>query len=238
MTLRPLRQLGRRLLPQQMQRDSRDLDLIVALMKRELKRDSDCLDVGASEGQFLTEMGRIASRGEHVAWEPVPEYAVKLRDNFPEAHVREAALSDRNGYGEFQVSLDDPRGSGLRARPTPSGARHKALIVRYERLDDALPPQVSPRLMKVSVEGAEELVLRGGMETIHRFRPTIVFEHAVDAARLYDSSADSLHRLLVDELGYRIGGLDGAGPFDVAELARIVGVGERHNFVARPVGSA
>ena len=151
-------------------------------MKRELKRDSDCLDVGASEGQFLTEMSRIASRGEHVAWEPVPEFAVKLRDNFPEAHIHEAALCDRNGYGEFQVSLDDPRWSGLRARPTPSGDRYKALIVRYERLDDALPPQVSPRFIKLNVEGAEELVLRGGMETIRRHRPTIVFEHDVDVA--------------------------------------------------------
>ncbi len=236
MTLRPLRQLGRRLLPQQMHGDSTDVDLIVALMKRELKRDSDCLDVGASEGQFLTEMSRIASRGEHVAWEPVPEFAVKLRDNFPDAHIHEAALCDRNGYGEFQVSLDDPRWSGLRARPTPSGDRHKALIVRYERLDDTLPPQVTPRFIMINVEGAEELVLRGGMETIRRHRPTIVFGHDVDATRLYDSSAESLHRLLVDELGYGIGGLDGAGPFDAAELARIVNAGERHKFVAQPPG--
>jgi FkbM family methyltransferase len=237
-TLRPLRQLGRRFLPQQMQGDNSDFDLIVALMKRELKRDSDCLDVGASEGQFLSEMSRVASRGEHVAWEPVPEYAMKLRDNFPEAHVHEAALCDRNGYGEFQVSLDDPRGSGLRARTTPSGDRYKALIVRFERLDDALPPEVSPRFIKVSAEGAEELVLRGGMETIRRFRPTIVFEHDADSARLYDSSPDRLHELLVEQLGYGVSGLDGAGPFDVAELVRIASAGERRNFVARPVGSA
>jgi FkbM family methyltransferase len=235
MTLRPLRQLGRRFLPQQAQADIRDFDLIVALMKRELKRDSDCLDIGAGEGLFLTEMTRICSRGEHVAWEPVPEFAVKLRDNFPEAHVHEAALTDRNGYGEFQVSLDNPAWSGLRARPTPNGDRYKPLIVRYERLDDTLPPQVSPRLIKLDVEGAEEFVLRGGTETVRRHRPTIVFAHGVDAAQLYDSSAESIHRLLAEELGYGIRGLDGAGPFDAAELARIVGTGGRHNFVARPL---
>ena len=235
--MRPLRQLGRRFLPQQMQSGGRDFDLIVALMKRELKRDSDCLDVGASEGQFLTEMSRIASRGEHVAWEPVPDFAVKLRDNFPEAHVREAALSDRNGYGEFQISLDDPAWSGLRARPTASGKRHKTIIVRYERLDDALPPTVSPRLIKLDVEGAEELVIRGGMETIRRHRPTIVFGHDAAAAVLYDSNAESLHALLTGELDYGIGGLETAGPFDAAELARIISAGGRHAFVARPRGS-
>jgi FkbM family methyltransferase len=221
-----------------MQAGGRDFDLIVALMKRELKRDSDCLDVGASEGQFLTEISRIASRGEHVAWEPVPDFAMKLRDNFPEAHVREAALSDRNGYGEFQVSLDHPAWSGLRARPTPSGDRHKAIIVRYERLDDAVPPTVAPRLVKLEVEGAEELVIRGGLETIRRHRPTIVFGYAADAAVLYDSSAESLHTLLTEELGYGIGGLEGAGPFEAAELARIVSAGERQTFVARPRGSS
>jgi FkbM family methyltransferase len=235
MTMRPLRQLGRRFLSQQGQANSRDFDLIVALMKRELKRDSDCLDIGANEGQFLTEMTRIASRGEHVAWEPLPEFAMKLRDSFPEAHIREAALSDRNGYGELQVSVDDPGWSGLRARPTAGANRYKALIVRYERLDDALPPTVTPRLIVLGVEGAEELVLRGGMDAIRQYRPTIVFEHGVDAAGLYDSSAASIHGLLTDVLGYGVQGLDGTGPLDAAELARVVAGGERHKFVARPV---
>jgi FkbM family methyltransferase len=219
------------------QQSDREFDLIVALMKRVMKRDSDGLDIGAHEGLFLTEMARVASRGEHVAWEPLPEFAAKLRDNHPEAHIREAALADRNGYGELHVSLDDPAWSGLRARPTPSGDRYKAIIVRYERLDDALPSTVSPRLIKIGVEGAEELVLRGGTETIGRYRPTIVFEHGANAAELYRSNAASLYQLLTEDLGYAIEGLDGSGPFDAAGLARVVDAAERHNFVARPRGS-
>ena len=233
-----IRQLRRLFLPQHAQADIRDFDLIVALMKRELKRDSDCLDIGANEGQLLAEMTRIASRGEHVAWEPLPEFAAKLRESFPEAHIREAALSDHNGYGEFQVSLDDPGWSGLRARRTVRGDRYRALIVRYERLDDALPPTVSPRLIKLGVEGAEELVLRGGMESVRRHRPTIVFEHDVDCAELYDSSAASIQKLLAEDLGYGLHGLDGSGPFDAAELARVVGTGEPHRLVARPLSPA
>ncbi len=59
--------------------------------------------------------------------------------------------------------------------------------MRTERLDDALPDGLVPRLIKVDVEGAEMLVLRGAQRTIARHRPSILFEHGIGAADRYGS---------------------------------------------------
>jgi hypothetical protein len=61
---RPARHL---MLPAHQRRDIRDHALLVALLERELREDSDCLDLGAHAGSVLREIVRLAPRGRHVA---------------------------------------------------------------------------------------------------------------------------------------------------------------------------
>ena len=61
----------------------------------------------------------------------------------------------------------------------------------------------------------------------------IAFEHGLGSADHYGTSPHSIHRLLVGELGYRIFGLDGDGPYDESRFAEIFACGERVNFAAR-----
>jgi hypothetical protein len=110
----------------------------------------------------------------------------------------------------------------------------ETLTVRTERLDDALPDSVRPAFVKIDVEGAEEQVLRGALETLRRHRPVIAFEHGLGSADHYGTTPGSIHGLLVDELGYAIFGLDGDGPYDRARFGEIFAAGERVNFAARP----
>lgn len=229
-----LRRIRRRFLPAHVRADIRDTELLVALMERVLEPDSDCLDVGAHAGSVLGEMVRIAPRGRHVAWEPLPFLAKRLRARFPDVEVREAALSDRGGEREFAHVLADPGWSGFVARPTPSGGAVETLSVRVERLDDALPGAVRPAFVKIDVEGAEEEMLRGATETLRRHRPVIAFEHGLGSADHYGTTPESLHRKLAGELGYEIKGLDGDGPYDETRFAEIFANGERVNFAAWP----
>ena len=92
-----LRRVRRSLLPAHVRADIRDTELVVALMEAVLERDSACLDVGAHAGSVLGEMARIAPAGRHVAWEPLPEFAGRLRQAHPGVEVREAALSNQAG---------------------------------------------------------------------------------------------------------------------------------------------
>lgn len=224
----------RAFLPAHVRADIRDHELLIALLERVLDQDDDCLDIGAAEGFVLREMVRLAPRGTHVAWEPLPDQAARLRAAFPGVEVREAALSDANGKADFQHATDEPGWSGFRARPTPRASRFATLSVACERLDDALPAGVEPRFIKIDVEGAEEGVLRGAMGTLRSHRPVIVFEHARGGAELYGTTPTAIHDLLATELGYRIEGLDGDGPYDRAAFERVFSTGERYNFVAWP----
>jgi FkbM family methyltransferase len=227
------RRLRRRFLPAHVRADIRDMELLVALMEEVLEPDSDCLDVGAHAGSVLAELVRLAPEGRHVAWEPLPQFAERLRQAYPDVEVREAALSDEAGRREFAHVLAEPGWSGLVARPTPAGGRVETIVVQTERLDDALPDGVRPAFVKIDVEGAEELVLGGAIETLRRHRPVIAFEHGRGSADHYRSGPHSIHRLLVGELGYRIFGLDGDGPYDERRFSEIFAGGERVNFAAR-----
>jgi FkbM family methyltransferase len=232
--LTTLRRVRRRFLPAHIRADIRDTELLVALMEGLLEPDSDCLDVGAHAGDVLREMLRIAPEGRHVAWEPLPAFAERLRAAHPGVEVREAALSDSGGEHGFAHVVADPGWSGFVARPTPAGGEVQTISVRTERLDDALPEGVRPAFVKIDVEGAEEQVLRGGLETLRRHRPVIAFEHGLGSADHYGTTPAAVHRLLAGELGYKVHGLDGDGPYDEARFTEIFNARERVNFVARP----
>ena len=204
----------------------------MALMEGVLEPDSDCLDVGAHAGSVLREMVRLAPAGRHVAWEPLPDFAARLREAYPGVEVQEAALSDRAGDRDFARVIADPGWSGFVRRPAPGGDEVETIRVRTERLDDALPDGVRPAFLKIDVEGAEEEVLRGALETLRRHRPVIAFEHGLGSADHYGTTPEAIHRLLAGELGYSIHGLDGDGPYDEPRFSEIFAAGERVNFAA------
>jgi FkbM family methyltransferase len=228
-----LRRVRRRFLPAHIRADIRDTELLVALLEEVLEPDSDCLDVGAHAGSVLAEMVRIAPRGHHVAWEPLPAFAARLRERFPDVEVREAALGNEAGERAFAHVVGDPGWSGFLARPTPFTSPVEELTVRVERLDDVLAERVRPAFVKIDVEGAEEQVLRGALETLSRHRPVVAFEHGRGSADHYGTEPTAIHDLFA-ELGYELRGLDGDGPYDAERFAEIFASGERVNFVARP----
>jgi FkbM family methyltransferase len=233
---RPLLAVSRRLMPAHQRADIRERAQLVALLEDLVEPASDCLDVGAHEGAVLREMVRLAPQGRHIAWEPLPEFARRLRDRFPTVDVREAALSDRAGERAFAFVRDEPGWSGFRPRPTPRQSPVEIITVRCERLDDAIPPDVRPVLIKIDVEGAEEQVLLGAIQTLRLHRPTVALEHGAGSAEYYGTTPGGIHELLTGSLGYDIFGLDGEGPYTADHFAEIFASGRRVNFVARPTG--
>ena len=115
----------------------------------------------------------------------------------------------------------------------PATGDVRQLRVRTERLDDVLPDDYVPALIKIDVEGAESAVFRGALETLRRHRPLVIFEHGLGGADRYGSGPAEVWDLLAGELGLRIYDLDGRGPYRREEF---VGVFEQPiwNFLARP----
>jgi len=211
--------------------DNRHLELLLGFL---LAEDANCVDVGANEGRFLSAMVARAPRGRHVAFEPIPALAARLRAAFPQVEVHQAALAAEAGEAEFVVVPEDLGHSGLRERRYPAPYRTERIRVAVERLDDALPPGYAPHLLKVDVEGGELGVLRGGLETIARHRPVIVFEHGLGAADRYGTTPEQIHDLLVGDAGLRLFDLDANGPYSREQFAEVFAGGRRWNFLARP----
>ncbi len=79
-----------------------------------------------------------------------------------------AAASDNEGTVSFFVS-DDPARSSLVAQ---GGSREEVRALRI----DSLPVPRPVRFIKIDVEGAEPIALRGAAEILHADRPIIQFE--------------------------------------------------------------
>jgi FkbM family methyltransferase len=184
----------------------------------------------------LAEIVRVAPRGRHIAYEPLPHLAEHLRAAFPDVDVRCAALSDRTGTDSFSRVRAAEAWSGLVFRPLPGNVEPdvEEIEVAVEALDDALPPDFAPALIKIDVEGGEQRVFQGAMRTIRRHRPIVVFEHGYGAANAYGTEPDDIHRLVVDAAGLRIFDLDGDGPYELDRFRAAYFSSERVNWVAHP----
>jgi len=214
-------------------RDSRDNDALRLLLVFALRSDSCCIDVGAHKGLWLEQFRRLAPRGRHIAYEPLPQLYEGLARDYPEMDVRKAALSNEAGNTSFVHARDDPGYSGFRRRTYPREFETETITVRTERLDDSLPDDYIPAVIVIDVEGAEQQVVEGALETIRRHQPIVVFEHGLGAADHYGTTPRDMHRLLGEEAGLSLFDLDGNGPFDLAEFERRYDSAEQWNWVAR-----
>jgi FkbM family methyltransferase len=217
-------------------RELRDELATGAILAAVLRRDSNVIDVGANVGDVLEQVVRLADAGTHIAYEPVPQLAADLRMRCPRVDVREAALSDEAGEAEFTVVVDRPSYSGLvERRDIPaSAAERRRIRVALERLDDDLPEDYVPDLIKIDVEGAEVRVLRGVRRTLEAHRSVLLFEHGAGGADLYGTTSGELWELL-SGCGLRIFDLEGNGPFTREEFEQLFSE-PVWNYVAAPAG--
>jgi FkbM family methyltransferase len=182
----------------------KDDRLALRVMKRALRRDSNCVDVGAHRGAMLQEIRRFAPDGHHFAIEPLPEFADRLRQRYGDVTVISCALSDHSGETTFQYVRSNPAYSGIRHRRYPGSENVMEIRVPLHTLDEIIPAELPIALIKLDVEGGEEAVLRGGVDLIQRHKPLILFEHERGAADEYGSGPDEMWEMLVDGYGMRV----------------------------------
>jgi FkbM family methyltransferase len=227
----PLRRVQLAFSSYERRRDWKDNRAIERLLAATLTVDANCIDVGACDGDVLRHVTRLAPRGRHVAFEPLPEQAAALRSAFPDVDVRQCALHDEPGTQPFHRVRDSHWHSSLRTMGF--GAQElDTFPVAVERLDDVLPEDYVPALIKIDVEGAEGGVLVGAERTLRCHRPVVVLEHGAHAEHFARGSAD-VFRVLTDA-GLRVFDIDGGGPYDAAGFAQEARAGRLWTFVARP----
>jgi len=146
---------------------------------RFVKPGDRCYDIGANLGLWTLRMAeRAGPTGRVDAFEPGPETAAALAEalelsGHASAHVHTTALVESEGRATLYVPDDVGRGA-----LAPESERDGAVSVGVRRLDDVWETQGKPAVafVKMDVEGAEPLVLRGGSAFLAATRPVVCCE--------------------------------------------------------------
>lgn len=164
-------------------------------------------DVGAHIGYFTIKgAARVGDTGRVVAFEPNPETLKLLNDNVTANRagnitVEPIACTDKEQTLTFYAAAVQNTGMSSLSRKNAEvegSAAPKAYVVRGRPIDDVVRELNLDRVdaIKVDVEGAEVLVLRGTVETLKRFHPKLVIEEIPDELANFQTSMDDLTSLL------------------------------------------
>jgi FkbM family methyltransferase len=181
-------------------------------------------DIGAHIGEFSLRAAKsVGPTGQVHSFEPQPEIAAVLRKNFTHAKLKnltlkECVLSNKSGTVSFSVRTGFA--SSSIASPGDDPRITRTIQVAATTLDEyVLESGASPNLMKIDVEGAEMLVLRGAEDLLSlppELAPVICFEYSSSNYSAFGFSTEDVRRLLARK-GYSLFALDSQGAHPAVE---------------------
>lgn len=189
-----------------------------ALFDREVMEGATVLDIGAHVGLHTLRLSRrVGPSGRVVAVEPSPANARLLRQHLAwnrtaNVEVVEAAIGDREGEIPFTFRTDanDPGGFANSIAYDIGG---ETRTVPMTTIDAICAGGLTPDLIKIDVEGAELLALRGARSTLASGAPMLVVAIHPDPMRLLGTTPAELVGFL-DANGYDCTRLDGSPASD------------------------
>jgi len=171
------------------------------------------IDLGANEGLYtLFAAKQVGDSGSILSFEPSLREFQRLQDNLalnPDINTVQTfqmALSNTSGNQVLKVAAADHSGQNTLGDFAYEGiVCLSAETVTVRRLDDVLEELAvqAVDVIKIDVEGSEQLVFEGARKTLERDRPLILFELVDQALQKQNSSSKELLSYLRD-LGYEI----------------------------------
>jgi FkbM family methyltransferase len=212
------------------------------IIRRTIRPDSNCIDIGCHKGEILDLMRRGAFRGYKIGFEPIPELFGFLQTKYagdPLVKIYQTALYDQTGTTTFQHVLNAPAYSGIKMRKYDGKHVHiDQITVETGKLDDFIPDNLSVDLIKIDVEGAEFRVMKGALATLKRCKPVIIFEFGMGAADFYNANPGELFGFVTNECGMKIstlkGYLDKSTPLNSCEFEEMFRSGSEYYFIGHP----
>ena len=182
------------------------------IMRQVLRHDSNCIDIGCHKGEIMDDILKFAPDGKHYAFEPLPDLYGFLKEKYKERDITiySIALFDKKGDTTFNFVVNAPAYSGIRKRHYDiPDAEINELKVETELLDNIIPEGSRIDFIKIDVEGAEFPVIKGGVKTIGRCKPVIIFEFGIGAADYYGVKPEHVYEFISSECGLFLATLKG-----------------------------
>ena len=178
----------------------------LAFLERALSPGKTFVDVGANLGIYALVASKIVgSSGRVIAFEPSQQSLFVLNENvamndLTNVQIYPTAISEKAGRAFlYHGPVPAQNSLGRDPRQPPDGEE-----VMTQTLDNALSEASVERVdvIKMDVEGAEELVVRGANKVVTAYRPTIIFEINEEASARLGLSPRGAWDLL-QRLGYK-----------------------------------
>jgi len=167
-----------------------------SIMEKTIKFGDVVFDIGAHVGFFtLFAAELVGEKGRAIAFEPLLDNIhflnkhIKL-NKFSNITVMQTAVSNENGLANFRKGKSTTMGS-----IDPNGELEVSTISIDKLLEEKRVPP--PTFLKIDVEGAQNLVLAGAIETLKRYHPAVLMEAK------YENREGNFYQLLL-ALGYTI----------------------------------
>ncbi len=171
------------------------------------------IDIGANDGRTAFVFSCCVGRnGSVYAIEPNPALCKNIRQSrYKNIAVHKIAISSSIGETDFFI---DTQASAVastlnRAHVAREMERHGAVFARtriktvtLDRFCDE--NHIVPDFIKIDVEGAEEDVIRGGLEVLRKHHPIVWFECWCGQENGVPINAQLSHLALLKTLGYRL----------------------------------
>ena len=189
------------------------LGLKISLIRRNVKwlQNMDIktvIDVGANIGQAARMFHDILPNAFIYSFEPLHECFLQLNSNMvdvPNFKAFNIALGDKEGEKNIYRNEDLPSSSLLKMNKLckkiyPFASRETIETIEVKTLDSvvnelALEDNI---LLKIDVQGFEERVLRGGMNTLSRVKVIIIetmFQELYEGQPLFSDTYDFLQKM-------------------------------------------
>lgn len=166
-------------------------------------------DIGANCGWYSLSLAKRFSGATVFAFEPIKKtHDILLhniqRNGLTNIEAHQIGISNHEGVIDF---LYTPSCSGatslkLAGQPVNSHSEIQKISCKVTTLDTFCEERlIFPQIIKCDVEGAELMVVQGGIETISTSRPVILLELLRKWAKKFDYHPNSVIKLLKD-VGY------------------------------------
>jgi FkbM family methyltransferase len=153
---------------------------VVEMIKQQVTAGMRVLDLGAQSGFYSLLFSKLVGpSGSVVAFEPLPANYRLLEENLnlnriTNVTVERSAVADRSGEISFDFPVDEP---SLVAGPVLESDNQGTFRVPSISIDDFIVQRRTPvHFIKMDVEGAEGMVLRGAKRTLEEFHPILAIE--------------------------------------------------------------
>ena len=184
------------------------------LFEKNVSKSSVVYDIGAHVGFYtLLASDLVGKNGKVIAFEPVPQNLKYLKKHLEinrctNVIVIEAAVSDKSGISFFDEGPNSSVGhlSEDNSSLTVETVSIDELIMRGE-----IPP---PNYVKIDIEGAELLALKGAKSTFRTYSPNIFL--ATHSHRVHNVHIDCINYLA--SLGYKLKPLQGNDLYTTREI--------------------